>query len=71
MNIKDLTKCRKCGETYNQKHGACQNCVKIRINDDWQKHLKTLRTLSIEERLEKVEEWIFKYKPYVHREMRF
>lgn len=47
----------------------CSDCMSENNNNSKSKHLNKLSELSIEERLTKIEEWIYDYKPY--REPRY
>jgi len=47
----------------------CPSCVSIRKDMERRKYFGGLDGLTIEERLRKIEKWIYDYKPY--REPRF
>lgn len=60
----------KCGKKWRSMIGSgqpplteCQECRDKRLDIVRQAHFEKLDSLSMEERLRKVEEWIYDYKP--------
>lgn len=61
--------CKKCGETKQELCGhdylpdICSSCRDKEVTQKRTQHLNGLRALPIEERLVRIEKWIYDYKP--------
>ena len=56
----------KCGRLYYGnplKDKYCPLCEKVLIKLEKEKHFKYLDSLTIKQRLKKIEKWIYDYKP--------
>ena len=71
-------KCKKCGEEFrtminssgeSSNPSLCDNCKREESDIKRREYFYGLDGLTIEERLRRVEEWIYNYKPY--KEPRF
>lgn len=65
--------CKECGQKksvmYNPAKGpprVCNDCREIRVADKRKEHFAELDALTVEERLRRIEEWIYDYRPPVH-----
>lgn len=64
--------CRECGNSYTVDttqgppiQHTCPSCTRHREDEAWHDELTKLRALTMQERLEKIERWIFEYRsPY-------
>jgi predicted nucleic acid-binding Zn finger protein len=63
-------KCETCGKSsqevmqpYGRYDRKCSSCYSVAVKHKRDYHLAGLKALSIEERLSKIEEWIYDYKP--------
>lgn len=70
MAVLSSITCEKCGVTTHVSHSPadpppkiCGACVGINLAAKRKAHLDALAVLPIEERLRKIEEWIYDYKP--------
>jgi hypothetical protein len=68
--------CHKCEKSFTTLIGSgqphpiiCPTCEQIKEDKKKEEYFAVLDSLTIEQRLRKVEEWIYNYKPY--REVRF
>ena len=66
MAVTDTIKCNKCGQqkwvTYSLQYPCpmiCDECIKSEKSDAKQQRLDSLALLSVEDRLAKIEEWIY------------
>jgi len=64
------TKCPQCKQTYTPMFASgssvssgCPYCKKEELQTKEEKHFTELDALSMEERVRRVEKWIYNYKP--------
>jgi hypothetical protein len=60
--------CKKCLTTgywivNHNYHDVCPQCIATEIEQKRTMHLVALRSLPLEDRISKIEEWIYDYKP--------
>ncbi len=72
MAIMKTIHCSECGETKQEVRpvddcsSICKKCkIEIKLRKRTQ-HFKGLEGLTVEERIKKIEEWIYDYKPPVN-----
>lgn len=70
MSVVSLIRCVECGRTADVSHAphtsppkTCGLCAKAEAGREREHHLAVLQTLTVEERLRKMEEWIYDYRP--------
>lgn len=68
-------KCSECGDIFQcikpmSMDYICSKCDKKQKQLKREAHFKFLDSLTVEQRLRKVEEWIYDYKPAVHPELK-
>jgi hypothetical protein len=68
--------CRKCEKSFTTLIGSgqatpniCPKCEHIETDKKTDEYFATLDSLTLSQRVRKLEEWIYNYKPY--REVRF
>lgn len=73
MALSSRITCADCGQEKYVLHSArefppkiCGECRKAALAEKRSTYLKSLAELTIEERLVKIEEWIYDYKPPVN-----
>lgn len=56
--------CFVCGITFQGvKSNECGACAQLRIDREKREHFGALDALTLEERIRKLEEWVYYYKP--------
>jgi len=72
MAVAVTINCRVCGEQKRESRSdrdweqVCDSCRRDEAAQKRAAHLKDLEALSVEERLAKIEQWIYDYKPRVN-----
>ena len=71
MAIGSSIQCQVCGKDATVYHSVRENppnvcgpCQLAKAVEEKQNHLDSLKQLSIEERIARIEEWIYDFEPY-------